>query len=122
MNLGNVILHCMTVQNWEKRKSKRFWGEENIAVDGFIHCSSIEYFWRITENFSSVNEPLLLVCIDKTKLTAELKYEDGDNCGRYYPHVYGPINNDAVICVLPYLRDKNGNYVKNPELSDVEDK
>ena len=38
----------------------------------------------------------------------ELRYEDGDNCGREYPHVYGLINNNAVITVLPYLRDKDG--------------
>ena len=59
---------------------------------------------------------------DENKLEAELRYEDGDNCGREYPHVYGMINNDAVMTVLPFIKDKDGVWQKNPEFSDIQDK
>ena len=49
----------------------------------------------------------MLVCIDEDKLKSEVRYEDGDNCGREYPHVYGLINNDAVIKVLPFLKQQS---------------
>ena len=51
-----------------------------------------------------------------------MRYEDGDNCGRYYPHIYGLVNNDAVIKVLPFLKDKDGNYIKNAEFKDIDNK
>lgn len=52
---------------------------------------------------------MVIVCIDENKLESEVKFEDGDHYGRYYPHVYGLINNSAVIQGLPFLRDKSGN-------------
>ena len=61
------------------------------------------------------------ICIDEDKLDAKVCYEDGDNCGRAYPHVYGLVNNSAVVDVLPFLQDENGKYVKNPEFLDVAD-
>lgn len=117
-----MILHCMKKETWQERKNKQFWGKRNIEAEGFIHCSTVEYFWRVAPNFKEINEELLLLCIDESKLKSEVRYEDGDNCGRFYPHVYGLINNDAVIAVLPFLRNENGDYVKNPELIDIADK
>lgn len=116
-----MIIHCMRKSTWEERKNKPFWGKRNMELDGFIHCSTVEYFWRVAPNFKEVNEELVLVCIDESKLTSEVKYEDGDNCGRAYPHVYGLVNNDAVIDVLPFLRDEKGDYIKNSEFSEYED-
>lgn len=117
-----MILHCMKKSIWENRKKKEFWGKTNIKTDGFIHCSTVEYFWRVAPNFKKEPDDLVLLCIDETKLSAELRYEDADNCARLYPHVYGLINNDAVLNVLPFLKDKNGNWIKNPELAHIENK
>ena len=42
-----MILHCMKKSIWEERKNKEYWGQRNIDAEGFLHCSTIEYFWRI---------------------------------------------------------------------------
>lgn len=117
-----MIIHCMKKATWEERKKKECWGKRNLEAEGFIHCSTIEYFWRVAPNFKDVKEEMVILCIDENKLVSEVRYEDGDNCGRCYPHVYGLINNSAVEKVLPFLRDDKGNYVKNPEFLDVEDR
>ena len=77
---------------------------------------------EIVPNFIGTDEELVLVCIDEKKLTSEVRFEDGDNCGRYYSHVYGLINNSAVMQVLPFQKDILGNYMKNKELLKYEDK
>ena len=117
-----MILHIMKSSTWEERKNKDFWGERNIEAEGFIHCSQPEYFWRVAPNFDSVENEMVILCIDENKLSAEVQYEDGDNCGRSDPHVYGMINNSAVTAVLPFLRDESGEWLKNPELKKFEDK
>ena len=117
-----MILHCMKKITWEERRNKEYWGKRNIEAEGFIHCSTVEYFWRVAPNFTNVEDELVLVCIDESKLKAEVKYEDGDNCGREYPHVYGLVNNSAVIKVLSFLKNEDGTYKKNPEFVDIEDK
>ena len=71
---------------------------------------------------TDTDEELVLVCIDEEKLISEVRFEDGENCGRKYPHVYGLINNDAVIMVLPFLKNEDGTYRKNPEFDDIEEK
>ena len=117
-----MILHCMKRTTWEERRNKESWGKRNIKAEGFIHCSTVEYFWRVAPNFIDIEDELILVCIDENKLKVEVKYEDGDNCGREYPHVYGLINNDAVINVLPFLKNEDGTYKKNSEFAEIEDK
>lgn len=84
-----------------------------------LFCSTVEYFWRAAQNFKDIKEPLVLICIDEDKLTSEIKYEDSDNVGRYYPHIYGGINTDSVVQVVPFLRDSNGDYIKNPEFDNI---
>lgn len=116
-----MIAHCMKKNTWDKIKDDAYWGHLNIKNEGFVHCSPIKYLWRVLPNFEGVEEDLVIVCIDEEKLEAEIKYEDDDNCGRSYPHVYGMINNDAVIMVLDYLKDACGHYMKNPELADIID-
>ena len=117
-----MILHCMTKSLWDERKNKDVWGHRELAAEGFIHCSPVEYFWRVAPNFKDTDEELILLCLDESKLQAEIRYEDGDNCGRFYPHIYGPINNDAVTAVLPFIKDNEGTYIKNPQLAHIEDK
>ena len=117
-----MILHSMKKTTWEERKNKECWGHRNINDEGFIHCSTIEYFWRVAENFVSIRDEMVLLCIDESKLQSEVRYEDGDNCGRTYPHIYGLVNNDAVIQVLPFLRNEDGTWIKNPEFADIQDK
>lgn len=117
-----MILHCMKKTTWEERRKKTNWGKRNIDAEGFIHCSTIEYFWRVVPNFLGIEDELVLVCIDEDRLLSEVRYEDGDGCGRAYPHVYGLINNDAVVGVLPFLRNEDGTYKKNPEFLGIQDK
>lgn len=117
-----MILHCMKKKTWEERAGKNSWGQRNLDAEGFIHCSNVEYFWRVAPNFADFTEELVLVCIDENKLTSKVVYEDGDHCGRKYPHVYGLVNNDAVLCILPFLRKQDGSWKKNPEFSSIQDK
>ncbi len=117
-----MILHCMKKSIWEERKNKEYWGKRDIDAEGFLHCSTIEYFWRVLWLFEDSKEDFVLICINEDKLEAEVRYEDGDNCGRAYPHIYGLVNNSAVVDVLPFLRDENGKYIKNPEFKEVENR
>ncbi|HEX3077089.1 MAG TPA: DUF952 domain-containing protein [Lachnospiraceae bacterium] len=117
-----IILHCMKKKTWEKVKNDVSFGKESLQVEGFLHCSQIEYWWRIAPNFRSVEEELVLLCINTEKLSSEIKWEDGDNCGRSYPHVYGEINMNAVVAVLPFIKDADSNYIKNKEFAEYMDK
>ena len=58
----------------------------------------------------------------KDLLDAPVIWEDLEGCGRTYPHIYGPMKSEAIVAVLPYLRAEDGSWIKNPELSGIENK
>ncbi len=50
----------------------------------------------VLKRYYSDQTDLLLLHIDPTKLTAELKF-DLATFGQSFPHVYGKINKDAIV-------------------------
>ena len=117
-----MVLHCMPLARWEQLQGADCFGEASVAAEGFVHCSSIEYFWRVAPNFLNDTEPLALLMLDVDKIPAEIRWEDSDNCGRAYPHVYGTVPTRAVAAVLPFLRNADGSWCKNEELSAFADR
>lgn len=114
-----MILHCMTKKSWETIKKA---GVYSLPEgQSFLHGSPVSFFWRVAPNFRETCDELVLLCVEEQKVSAEIRWEDSDGCGRKYPHIYGALNLDAVTMVLPYLRDKAGNWIKNPELAGYPD-
>ena len=50
----------------------------------------------------------MILLIDETDLEAELKWEEAD--GHQFPHLYGPLNLDAVSAWVDFPRDANGAF------------
>ncbi len=58
---------------------------------------------------------LVLLVINGDRVTAPIKYEDAGN-GQIFPHVYGPINLDAVVGMREFAPDADGTF-SPPDLS-----
>ncbi len=114
-----LILHCIKKELWEEMKGQDYIGKPLLEKNPFIHCSSIEYFWRVSPHFDNVDEELILLLIETELLDAPVKWEDLEGCGRKYPHIYGPIRAEAIRQVLPYRKAPDGTWIKNEELSHV---
>ncbi|MBN1977573.1 MAG: DUF952 domain-containing protein [Anaerolineae bacterium] len=100
-------------------------GDEYIPVrfdqDGFIHCTGEANTLLVVANdyFSSVEEPVLVLAIETTRLTAEVRFEPpapvaGSGAShleeaQLFPHIYGPLNLDAVT-EIGVLRKNDGAY------------
>ena len=83
-----TILHCIPKKEWDSMKEQEQFGQPMLDASGFIHCSSVEYFWRVAPNFAKDSEERLLLCIDTDRLDAPVRWEDLEGCGREYPHIY----------------------------------
>jgi uncharacterized protein (DUF952 family) len=53
---------------------------------------------------------LLLLVIDEAKVKEKVEYEDAGN-GKLYPHIYGPLNLDAVIDTVAFPPQEDGTFV-----------
>ena len=50
----------------------------------------------------------LVLVIDTNKVNAKIKYEDPQ---RIYPHIYGPLNRDAIVSTSPVSRAADGTFL-----------
>jgi glutathione S-transferase len=68
---------------------------------GFIHASTAAQVEQVANRAYPDAESVVLV-IDPERLRSEVRYERGEpGSAELFPHIYGPINLDAVVDVLP---------------------
>lgn len=98
---NNMILHIATKKDWEEGESRKEYRGDTLDSEGFIHCSTPEQIDEVAQYLFREKKDLVLLEIDDAKVYPEIKYEDAGN-GKLYPHIYGPLNTDAVKCVKDF--------------------
>jgi uncharacterized protein (DUF952 family) len=73
--------------------------DRELADEGFIHCSTFEQVAGVLDRFYRGVPNLVLLHIDESLLTAPLVVEQLGDAPEPFPHVYGPLNIDAVVHV-----------------------
>jgi uncharacterized protein (DUF952 family) len=108
-----VIYHVSTPDEWasaqqsgDYRSSSR---DRTLEQEGFIHCSRSDQLVGVLERFYIGAGPLLLLSVDPAGLTSPWQ-DDEIAPGVFFPHVYGPINLDAVVAVTPLAALADGSY------------
>ena len=54
----------------------------------------------------------LVLYVEKARVKSPIKYEDPEEI---YPHIYGPLNRDAIVDVRPAPRNPDGSFLPVPE-------
>jgi uncharacterized protein (DUF952 family) len=80
-----------------------------LADEGFIHASRRDQVLGVAEAFYADATDVLLLTIDPDRLTSPVR-DDEIAPGVVFPHIYGPINLDAVVHVAPLERDADGRF------------
>jgi len=82
----------------------------SFAEDGYIHLSYATQVNIIADLLYSKTPDLLLLTIDPLKLAAKVVDEKADYPAEFFPHLYGPLNIDAVVDARPYELTPNGKF------------
>lgn len=90
------IFHIVPTETWRKALEFGIYHADSLEKEGFIHCCTKEQISEVKEMWFAGRSDLLLLEIDPQLLTVELKYEDSHHNGELFPHLYGPLNLDAV--------------------------
>jgi uncharacterized protein (DUF952 family) len=95
----------------------------SFAAEGFIHCSTVEQTIPTANLFYRGQQDLMLLLIDETKLVAPLRYEapvnvDDVRAAQTFPHIYGPLNLDAVIRAEAFPCSADGSFDLPDNLRD----
>jgi uncharacterized protein (DUF952 family) len=100
--------HLVPRRDW--RDTPEPYAPATLAREGFVHCTDGAEEVAATANryFADEQDELLALVLDVGRLSAPIKYEDPR---RVYPHVYGPIERDAILQVLTMPRDASGAFL-----------
>ncbi len=91
-----LIYHILLPEVWEQVKGNSFYEAESLSSEGFIHCSYEDQLEGVIERYYSNAGEIVVLGIDASRLTSPLVSEPSTN-NEPYPHIYGPINLDAVV-------------------------
>jgi uncharacterized protein (DUF952 family) len=118
-----VIYHITSLKAWRDALQRGEYRAESLDTEGFIHCSTGTQVLPVTEKYYQGRGRLLLLTIDPERLTSDLKWEPpsggmlpGVPEDDLFPHVYGPINLDAVVKVFDLETNPDGKHTL-PDLS-----
>jgi uncharacterized protein (DUF952 family) len=92
-----VIYHVTTVGEWNTAKQKGYYEHPSLKDEGFIHCSQEHQVAAVLERYFAGKTELVQLVIDTDKLTSKFVFDWSPSTKDTFPHVYGPINTDAVI-------------------------
>jgi uncharacterized protein (DUF952 family) len=102
--------------------SARLTGEyraDSLAEAGFIHFSQRHQILGVANAFYLGQTDLVILVVDPARLKVELKYEppvhpsasaSAPAAENLFPHLYGPLNFEAVSAVVDFPPDVNGRF------------
>ncbi|MER6979151.1 DUF952 domain-containing protein [Streptomyces carpinensis] len=111
-----MIYHVVPLAEWQAAPDRPY-APASLAEDGFVHCSPDEETTLAVVNafYRTAPRPLLALVIDEERLTARLEWEPaapapppGVAGNIAFPHVFGPLNRDAVTRTLEVRFDDGG--------------
>jgi uncharacterized protein (DUF952 family) len=97
-----IIYHITTDSTWNNAREIGVYTVPSLKEEGFIHCSQQNQLADVKQRYFEGRNDLLLLSIETDKLTSPFIFEWSPSVQDTFPHVYGPINVDAVVEVVPY--------------------
>jgi uncharacterized protein (DUF952 family) len=107
-----LIFHIAFPADWDAARSGAYTSstrDGSLEDEGFIHCSRPSQVQQVIDGFyADVEHDLLLLAVDTDRLSSPWQLDDVPGAPEPFPHIYGPMNVDAVVDVLPLRRVADG--------------
>jgi uncharacterized protein (DUF952 family) len=96
----SLIYHICFATEWQKAKETGAYEAVSLKEEGFIHCSLEHQVSGVLIRYYPGKTGLIKLVIETEKLKSPYIYEWSPSVADTFPHVYGPINIDAVVDVI----------------------
>ncbi len=111
-----TLLHISSPDEWAAAQTAGSYRADSLDTEGFIHLSTTEQILIPANERYHGRRGLMLLVIDGTKLTSPLVFEDSYGSGIEFPHVYGPIDLEAVTGTVDFPANPDGSFDLPTEL------
>jgi uncharacterized protein (DUF952 family) len=115
------IYHLALEDEWEDAARKgcpyrRSTLGRSVGEVGFIHCSLPEQVQRVADQAYGGRRRVVLLTIDRSRLSDEVRMENLEGGDELFPHLYGELPLEAVIQVDPVPVGDDGRLAVTPLL------
>lgn len=93
------IYHITTASEWAAALAQGSYSASSLSNEGFIHCSNQQQLDGVLQRYFSGISELVKLSIETEKLTSPFYFDWSPSLADTFPHIYGPINLDAVTRV-----------------------
>jgi uncharacterized protein (DUF952 family) len=113
-----MIFHITSSKEWDTAQTKGEYTAPSLATEGFIHCSTLSQVLPVANSYYAGQTGLIVLAIEPTLLYSALKWEPpsggapppGVSEGEQFPHIYGPVNLNAVVKAIELELNSNGTF------------
>lgn len=98
--MKRMLFHLLSRADWHQAMAANEYRPPSLEKEGFIHFSAAHQIKKVRDTFYRDQPDLLLLVIDETRLTSPLRWDAVGEKGERFPHLYGPLNLDAVVKVI----------------------
>ena len=117
-----MIFHILKKREWQLALERGWYEPESLKSEGFVHCSTREQTIATAERYFRGQPDLVLLWLDPSLLTSKVRMEgpvnpNDERSRELFPHVYGPINMDAVLGAVDFRCDASGGFGWPEEIS-----
>lgn len=112
IELEGIVFHLVPVEYYEAQPVDLDYMPEPMAAgqEEFIHCTIGA--GKVVEVgnlfYRGDNRPYYALEIDTTRLKSPVKFEDP---GKLFPHIYDPLNREAILEIWYVKRDPEGTFL-----------
>src|SRR5215212_3993661 len=120
--MSELIHHLTSADYYRALPPEAPYLPPDFALDGFIHCTQDPAVLVHVANIfmKSVPGEVVVLVIDPERVTSELRLEapspaappDSPLAGVMFPHIYGPLNRDAIVEVRSVMRSADGTFLQ----------
>ncbi|MFK7891770.1 MAG: DUF952 domain-containing protein [Granulosicoccus sp.] len=104
---GHVIFHVASAEDVAAIKMHSEYRCNSLSSEGFIHCCERNQLAGVLQRYYQGVDNLKLLVIDPQRLENELVVENTTGGSELFPHIYGPINIDALDTILDFSLASN---------------
>ena len=95
------VFHITTRALWEAAQASGEYRCDSLETEGFIHASDEHQVTETANRFYRGVDDLIVLRIDTERLRTRLIREKATDRDEFFPHIYGPIQVDAVSEIIP---------------------
>ena len=100
------IYHIVESDVWRNKIKDGFYYPDSLKSEGYVHCCMENQIRNVLSQWFPDQNKLELLVVKPEQLDSPLIFENTEGGEELFPHIYGPINLNAVVEIQSNIKEK----------------